>query len=86
MVTGLITTYRSTVPTWIQALDGNTSDTQAIPQVMNDYLKQMKEAEAPYLVVDSVLYSQANLHALADIRWITRCRGVWPWCHIWKGR
>ena len=72
VVTGLITTYRSTVPTWIQALDGNTSDTQAIPQVVQAYLKQMREAETPYFVVDSALYSQANLHALTDIRWITR--------------
>ncbi|RME12964.1 MAG: IS1634 family transposase, partial [Ardenticatenia bacterium] len=72
VVVALMTTYRSALPTWIQALDGNTADARAVPELVKAYLRQMEEAETPYFVADSALYSAANLQALNHIRWITR--------------
>jgi len=72
VVVALITTYRSALPTWIQALDGNTSDTQAVPRMVRTYIQQLSKEECPYFVVDSALYSAENLRALADLRWVTR--------------
>ncbi|MBC7250395.1 MAG: hypothetical protein H5T62_08915 [Anaerolineae bacterium] len=48
----------SALPTWIQALDGNTSDSRAFPEIVAVYLAQMGEGEMPYLVADSALYSE----------------------------
>lgn len=33
-VVGLLTTYRSAIPVWIQALDGNSADTRSVPELI----------------------------------------------------
>jgi len=72
VVVALLTSYRSALPLWIQALDGNASDTHIFPQVVEAYIAHLQEEEMPYLVADSALYSEANLHQLGEIRWLTR--------------
>ncbi|MBC7227322.1 MAG: IS1634 family transposase [Thermoflexales bacterium] len=72
VVVALLTTYRSALPTWIQALDGNTNDSRAFPQIVAAYLAQMGEGEMPYLVADSALYSEENLQRLSEVKWLTR--------------
>ena len=73
VVVGLLTTYRAALPLWIQALDGNASDTQSVPALVQAYIAQLREGETPpYIVADSALYSQDNLQALSGVKWITR--------------
>ncbi|MBC7251653.1 MAG: IS1634 family transposase [Anaerolineae bacterium] len=72
VVVALLTTYRSALPTWIQALDGNTNDSRAFPAIVAAYLAQMGEGETPYLVADSALYSEENLQRLSEVKWLTR--------------
>ncbi len=73
VVVGLLTTYRAALPLWIQTLDGNASDTQSVPALVQAYIGQLGEGEPPpYIVADSALYSQDNLQALRAVRWITR--------------
>lgn len=72
MVVALLTTYRSALPTWIQALDGNAADSQTFPQIVAAYLAQLQDGEMPYLVADSALYSEAKLQKLAEVKWLTR--------------
>jgi transposase len=72
VVVALWTGYRSALPLWIQALDGNASDTRTFPQGVEAYMAQLQEGEMPYLVADSALYSQDNLQRLAGVRWLTR--------------
>ena len=64
--------YRSALPLWIQALDGNASDTHAFPQVVEAYLGHLQEGEMPYLAADSAPYSEENLQRLRQGRWLTR--------------
>jgi transposase len=72
VVTGLLTTYRSALPTWIQALDGNTADVRAVPELIKAYVQQLRQGEAPYFVADSALYSEGNLQVLSEVKWVTR--------------
>lgn len=72
VVVALMTTYRSALPVWIQALDGNTSDSRAFPRIVKAYLARLREGEMPYLIADSALYSQENLQRLSGVKWLTR--------------
>ena len=72
VVVALLTTYRSALPLWIQALDGNTHDSQAFPSLVEAYLSRLKEGEMPYLVADSALYSAENVQRLSEVKWLTR--------------
>ena len=58
--------------TWIQALDGNTSDSRAFPSLVEAYLGRLREGKIPYLVADSALYSAEHLQRLAGVKWLTR--------------
>jgi len=73
VVVGLLTTYRSALPVWIQAMDGNASDTHSLPQMVRAYVQQLRQGEEPpYIVADSALYTADNLQALGALKWITR--------------
>ncbi|MDQ7030649.1 MAG: IS1634 family transposase [Ardenticatenia bacterium] len=72
VVVALLTGYRSALPLWIQALDGNASDSRVFPQVVEAYMAQLRDGEMPYLVADSALYTQANIQRLAEVKWLTR--------------
>ncbi|MFN3761736.1 MAG: IS1634 family transposase, partial [Anaerolineae bacterium] len=72
VIVALLTTYRSALPTWIQALDGNTNDSRAFPSIVEAYLAQLKEGEMPYLVADAALYTEENLQRLSGVKWVTR--------------
>jgi len=72
VVVALLTTYRSALPVWIQALDGNTNDSRAFPSLVEAYLSRLKEGEMPYLVADSALYSAENVKRLSGVKWLTR--------------
>lgn len=68
----MITIYRSAIPVWLEALSANQSDKQSFVATIQAYTQQLEGSEPPYYVVDSALYSEENLQALSEIRWITR--------------
>jgi len=47
VVVALLTGYRSALPLWIQALDGNAADTHTFPQVVEAYIAQLQGGRCP---------------------------------------
>jgi len=43
VVAWLLTTYRSALPIWIQALDGNTADVREVHELIKSYVQQLQE-------------------------------------------
>jgi len=41
VVVALLTSYRSALPLWIQAINGNAADTHSFPQVVEAYLAHL---------------------------------------------
>jgi len=73
VVLGLICTYRSSIPVWVKALDGNSSDKESFVPIIQAYVEQFSGGETPYIIADSALYSQSNLQEMSSgIRWISR--------------
>jgi transposase len=70
----LMCANNSTLPVWIQALSGNTSDTRSFPEAVNAYTTQLKaNDERPLFVMDAAVYSQDNLPLISqNDRWISR--------------
>jgi transposase len=68
----LITSQASSIPVWLEALDGNSNDRVSFPKTVQKYCQSLGEAEQPYYVMDSAGYSEDNLKALEKVRWLTR--------------
>ena len=71
---GLITTYQTAIPRYMQTFDGNVSDKQSLVSMIQNYVSCFKGGEwSQIFVADSGLYSAANIsNALAASQWITR--------------
>lgn len=73
VVVNLITSQASALPLWLEALDGNSSDTKTFEKTVTTYCKQLQEgAEMPLFVMDSAAYSAENLGTWQTIPWLTR--------------
>lgn len=73
VVVTLITSQASSIPLWLEALDGNSSDKTSLRETVLAYTKQLEEGEhRPYFVLDSAAYSEDTLKAWKGISWITR--------------
>lgn len=70
----LITVSKSSIPTWICALSGNTSDKTHFREVVNKYSKMLAEsAEDPYFIMDSAMYTEKNVREMSGkVMWISR--------------
>ena len=70
----LICANSASLPTWLQALDGNSSDSSSFKETIRAYLAQLKDdEEMPVLVADAALYNRKSLQALpADARYVSR--------------
>jgi len=69
----MICTKGSTIPTWIEVLDGNTSDKSSFRETVKKFRTQFSDqVQVPVIVADSALYSEETLGELADTRWVTR--------------
>jgi len=71
-VVTLITSQASSIPIWLEALDGDSSDRVSFSRTVQAYCKALGETEQPYYVMDSAGYSEDNLKAMEKIRWLTR--------------
>lgn len=68
----LICSSQSAIPTWLSVLDGNQSDKENFPKIIQAYVEQMEGADNDYFIADSAFYTQKNIQALANILWLTR--------------
>jgi transposase len=68
----LICSQQSAIPTWLAALDGNQSDHESLPELLQDYIEQMEDAELDYFIADSALYSAENIQTLSGLKWLSR--------------
>lgn len=71
-VLSMICTYQSTLPVWMEALDGNSSDKKSFPETIKSFISQFQDSELPCFIVDSALYSKDNLNELSDVLWLTK--------------
>ena len=71
-VVTLITSQASSIPIWLETLDGNSSDRASFPKTVQAYCRALGEAEQPYYVMDSAGYSGDNLKGMEKVRWLTR--------------
>lgn len=71
-VLSLICAYKSSLPVWLEALDGNSSDKKSFPQTIEAFTEQISEGDRPCFIVDSALYTSENLEKLSDVYWLTR--------------
>ncbi len=71
-VVNLICTYQSSIPVWLQSLDGNSSDKTSFPEIIQAYVEQMKTSASPIFICDSALYSAENVMKLSKVKWIAR--------------
>ena len=63
------------IPLFIKAASGNKTDKTEFPEVLEAYMEQMQLSEETmngYMVADSALYSEENLHRIGSILWISR--------------
>lgn len=72
-ILGMICANRTSIPIYLGAISGNTSDKRSLPQIASVYLEQFAEdEETPIVVADSALYSAETIQALSDNRWVSR--------------
>jgi transposase len=76
VVVSLICSYQSSIPVWLQALDGERADKESFPKIIQAYVSQMQASELPYFITDSALYSEESINVLSQVKWITRIPGT----------
>jgi transposase len=72
VVLQMICANRTTLPIWIEALSGNTSDRKSFAETVNQFYHQCEDVDRPWMVMDSAFYSASSIQACKDIRWVTR--------------
>jgi len=72
VVLQLICAHKSSIPLWIEALSGNTSDKKSFAATVKQFQKQFDRQQMPYMVMDSAFYSKENLADAGEFRWVTR--------------
>ena len=60
------------MPLFTQAYSGNSSDKETIIEAMKKLKENIEFPNDVYFIADSSLYSEDNIKALKDMKWITR--------------
>lgn len=71
---GLITSYQTAIPRYMQAFDGNASDKETLVTLIKNFINCFKEGEpVGIFVTDAAIYSAENINEdLKMVEWITR--------------
>jgi transposase len=71
---GLITSYQTAIPRYMQAFDGNSSDKKTLVSLITNFIKYFKEGESVGIFIsDAGIYSADNIsEELKQVEWITR--------------
>ena len=72
VVPQMICANRTTLPIAIEALSGNINDRASFVETVKPFYRQCKDAERPWMVMDSAFYSASSIQTCGDIQWITR--------------
>ena len=72
VVLQLICSNKSSIPLWIEALSGNTSDTKSFKATVKQFQEQFDQDSMPYIVMDSAFYTKDNVLDSGEFRWVTR--------------
>ena len=72
VVLQLICAHKSSIPLWIEALSGNTSDKNSFSETVKRFQKQFDCTQMPYLVMDAAFYTKENIQRSGAIKWVTR--------------
>lgn len=72
VVLQMICANRTTLPIWIEALSGNTSDRKSFVETVKQFYRQCEAADRPWMVMDAAFYSAASIETCRDIQWVTR--------------
>ena len=72
VVLQLICTHKSSIPLWIEALSGNTSDKKSFARTVKELQNQFDRERMPYMVMDSAFYTKENITGSGDFKWVTR--------------
>lgn len=85
---GLITTYKTAIPRYMQAFDGNASDKQTLVAMIKQFLSCFAEGEeVGIFIADAGIYSADNISKdLQNVAWITRVPGTLKEVKDWIDR
>jgi len=72
VVLSLICSYKSSIPVWLEVLDGNNNDKKSFRKSIEQYKNQFTNKQLPYFVADSALYTKEGLAELSGVKWVTR--------------
>jgi len=74
VVVQLITSHKSALPVWFEALSGNSNDKKTFTATIKAYCQQMSASEQAYVVMDSAGFTAATLKTAQeqDVRWLMR--------------
>lgn len=72
VVVQMICAHKSSIPIWIEALSGNTSDKKSFRKTVAQFQQQFDNDEMPYIVMDAAFYTRENLQSCEGVRWVTR--------------
>jgi transposase len=72
VVVQMICAHKSSIPIWIEALSGNTSDKKSFSKTVAEFQQQFVPDRMPYMVMDSAFYTKDNLQECEAVRWVTR--------------
>ena len=74
VVVQLITSYKSALPVWFEALSGNSNDKKTFTATIKAYCKQMSASEQAYVVMDSAGFTAATMKTAQeqDVGWLMR--------------
>jgi len=70
-VLSLICEHRAGLPVWLEALDGNSSDSKSFSATLDAFTEQL-DGEPPLMVMDTAFYNKTNVAAHSHIRWVSR--------------
>lgn len=68
----LIVAHEHSLPMWMEALSGNSSDKTSFPETIRAFTDQLAGKQPPFFVVDGALYSKQALPELGACQWLTR--------------
>jgi transposase len=71
---GLITSYKTSIPRYMQPFDGNSSDQQTLSKMIEEFVSCFEQGEDPgTFIADAGIYSAENLTGvLSKVGWISR--------------
>jgi transposase len=72
VVLQLITHHKSSLPTWLEVLSGNSNDKKTFKDTIKAYCKQLSADEQACVVMDSAGYTEDTLKEAKDIFWVMR--------------